>query len=32
MTAVIQSLVEPLEWLADSNFKPEWNADGQPKR
>jgi len=30
MTAAIQSLVEPLHWLADSDFKPEWNKGGQP--
>jgi hypothetical protein len=32
MTAAIQSLIEPVRWLADSNFKPEWVAGGQPKR
>lgn len=32
MTAAIQSLVGPVEWLADSDFKPEWNPGGQPKR
>jgi hypothetical protein len=32
MTAAIQSLVEPVRWLASSNFKPRWNPDGQPKR
>ncbi|SNT01115.1 Peptidase family M28 [Granulicella rosea] len=32
MTAAIQSLVEPLRWLASSDFKPEWSAGGQPKR
>ena len=31
MTAAIQSLVEPVRWLADSDFKPEWVAGGQPK-
>ena len=31
MTAAIQSLVEPVRWLADSNFKPAWNSGGQPK-
>ena len=31
MTAAIQSLVGPVEWLADSDFKPEWVAGGQPK-
>jgi aminopeptidase YwaD len=32
MTAAIQSLVEPVRWLADSHFKPEWNPGGRPKR
>jgi aminopeptidase YwaD len=32
MTAAIQSLVGPMEWLADSSFKPEWNPGGRPKR
>ncbi len=32
MTTAIQSLVEPMRWLADSDFKPAWNAGGQPKR
>ncbi len=32
MTAAIQSLVEPVRWLADSSFVPQWNAGGQPKR
>jgi aminopeptidase YwaD len=32
MTAAIQSLVGPVEWLADSDFKPSWNKDGQPVR
>jgi hypothetical protein len=32
MTAAIQSLVVPMEWLANSDFKPAWNAGGQPKR
>ena len=31
MTAAIQSLVEPLRWLASSDFKPAWNPGGQPK-
>ena len=31
MTAAIQSLVEPVRWLADSDFVPAWNAGGQPK-
>jgi hypothetical protein len=32
MTAAIQSLVEPVRWLANSDFKPAWNPGGQPKR
>jgi aminopeptidase YwaD len=31
MTAAIQSLVEPVRWLANSDFVPAWNKDGQPK-
>jgi aminopeptidase YwaD len=32
MTAAIQSLVGPMEWLADSDFKPEWNPGGRPTK
>ena len=32
MTRAIQSLIEPVRWLATSNFKPAWNAGGQPKQ
>jgi aminopeptidase YwaD len=32
MTAAIQSLVGPMEWLADSDFRPEWNAGGRPEK
>ncbi|HEX6770633.1 MAG TPA: M28 family peptidase [Acidobacteriaceae bacterium] len=31
MTAAIQSLVNPVRWLADSSFVPAWNKGGQPK-
>ncbi len=31
MTAAIQSLVEPMRWLASSDFRPEWNPGGRPK-
>jgi aminopeptidase YwaD len=24
--------VEPMRWLASSDFRPEWNKGGQPKR
>ena len=30
MMTAIQSLVEPVRWLASSDFKPAWNKDGQP--
>ncbi len=32
MTAAIQSLVQPLEWFATSDFKPAWFPGAQPKR
>jgi aminopeptidase YwaD len=32
MTTAIQSLVEPVRWLASSDFKPQWNASGRPSR
>ena len=32
MTSAIQSLIDPLRWLATSDFKPAWNAGGQPER
>jgi len=32
MTAAIQSLVEPVRWLAESDFVPSWNAGGKPVR
>ena len=31
MTAAIQSLVEPMRWLADSDFVPKWNEGGRPE-
>ena len=31
MTAAIQSLVEPVRWLATGDFVPKWNPNGQPK-
>lgn len=31
MTQAIQSLVEPVRWLASSDFVPHWNPGGQPK-
>ena len=30
MTAVIQSLVEPVRWLANTDFVPQWKAGGKP--
>ncbi len=32
MTSAIQSLVEPVRWLANSDFKPEWVPGGKPSR
>lgn len=31
MTRAIQSLVAPLRWLADSDFRPDWAPDGRPQ-
>ncbi|NJC41472.1 Zn-dependent M28 family amino/carboxypeptidase [Brevundimonas alba] len=31
MTQAIQSLVEPLRWLASTDFKPEWAEGGRPQ-
>jgi hypothetical protein len=31
MTSAIQSLVEPLRWLASTGFRPSWNPGGRPK-
>lgn len=30
MAEVIQSMVEPVDWLLNSDFKPEWNAGMKP--
>ena len=30
MTAVIQSLIEPVRWLANTDFVPQWKAGGKP--
>jgi hypothetical protein len=30
MTAAIGSLLAPMRWLVNSDFKPEWNKGGQP--
>lgn len=32
MTRAIQSLVEPLRWLASSDFRPTWAEGGRPER
>lgn len=32
MTSAIQSLIDPLRWLASSDFKPAWNPGGRPER
>ena len=31
MTKAIQSLIEPVRWLAGSDFRPQWNPGGAPK-
>ncbi len=31
MTSAIQSLVEPVRWLASSDFRPSWNPGGRPE-
>jgi hypothetical protein len=30
MTRAIQSLIEPVRWLAASDFQPQWKSGGQP--
>jgi len=30
MTTAIGSLIRPVEWLLNSNFRPEWKAGGKP--
>jgi hypothetical protein len=32
MTRAIQSLIEPVRWLAADNFQPQWKSGGQPSR
>jgi len=32
MTAAIQSLIEPVRWLASSDFQPQWKSGGRPER
>lgn len=31
MTNAIQSLIAPVQWLADGKFTPQWTKDGKPK-
>ncbi len=31
MTESIQSLLAPIRWLADGNFRPEWSSNGRPQ-
>jgi hypothetical protein len=31
MTQAIQSLIVPVEYLAGSDFKPEWKPGGKPE-
>ncbi len=31
MTESIRSLLTPIRWLADGNFKPEWQRNGRPQ-
>jgi hypothetical protein len=31
MTSAIQSMVEPMRWLANSDFVPKWKSGGKPK-
>ncbi|HLR07098.1 MAG TPA: M20/M25/M40 family metallo-hydrolase [Pyrinomonadaceae bacterium] len=30
MTEAIESMVEPVRWLVNSDFKPQWSRDGKP--
>jgi len=30
MTAVIESMIAPVTWLVNSDFKPQWSKDGKP--
>jgi len=32
MTSAIQSLIEPMRWLASTGFRPAWNPGGKPER
>jgi hypothetical protein len=30
MTQAIESMVEPVRWLVNSDFKPKWKEGGKP--
>jgi len=30
MSRAVESMIVPVEWLADTGWKPEWNVDGRP--
>ncbi len=30
MLNAIASMISPIRWLADTNWKPQWNPGGQP--
>jgi len=30
MTTVISSMIKPIQWLADTDWKPTWNPNGKP--
>jgi aminopeptidase YwaD len=30
MTWAIESLLRPVQWLVNSDFKPKWNVGGKP--
>jgi hypothetical protein len=32
MASAIQSLIEPVRWLAAGDFQPQWKSGGQPVR
>ena len=31
MTRAIRSMLEPIRWLAGSDFRPDWNPGGRPR-
>jgi hypothetical protein len=30
MITAISSLIRPMEWLVNADFRPQWNAGGKP--